>query len=119
SACSFRWHDFRPPQDFVRHPVADSGKSGLHQYHSFNWRLAVTIKESSEKLAVEFFGHDLRHSILPPARCRCAVMKLHASKLPRIGKNESPFPLIQYQVIVLLRAKIRGRDLHPSTHPEM
>ena len=55
----------------------------------------MTIEESIEKPAVEFFGHDFRHAILPPARCRFAVMKLHASKLPRIGKNERPFTLIQ------------------------
>ena len=56
----------------------------------------MTIEESIEKPAVEFFGHDFRHAILPPARCYFAVMKLHTPKLPGIGKNECPFTLIQH-----------------------
>ena len=79
----------------------------------------MTIKESIEKFAVEFFGYNLRHAILPPAGCRFAVMKLHAPKLPRIGKNERPFMLIQHQVIVLLRMKPRRFDAQLSSHPEM
>src|SRR5262249_52931566 len=79
----------------------------------------MTTKEAIEKPAVEICRDDLRHAILPPARCHFAVMELHAPKLPGIGENKRPITLIQHEMVVLFRTKIRTHSSHSSGHPEM
>src|SRR5438477_2985578 len=116
---AFRMQKSCTLQDFNDHPVADPGKSRLHQDDSFNWRLGVAIEKSIEKLAIEFSGHNLRHTIVPPCRCGFTVMKLHPAKLACIGEDERAFTLIQNKMIMLLRSKIGGRGLHFPAHAEM
>ena len=48
-----RWMNLCPPQNLIRHPVADSGKAILHEKDGFDRRFPMSIQELVEKLPIE------------------------------------------------------------------
>ena len=66
----------------------------------------MTFEEVIEERKIECARRDFGNITLPPIGLVRAVMKTDPSELARIGKDESPFPLIQDQVVVLRRLKI-------------
>src|SRR6266700_3958594 len=53
-----RWMNLCPPQNLVRHPIADSGKTVLHEQNRFDRRFTMSIQELVEKRPIELRRND-------------------------------------------------------------
>lgn len=47
------------------------------------------------------------------------IMEAHAAELTRVGEDQRAFALIQNQMIVFVRTKIRNSDMYFASHAEM
>jgi hypothetical protein len=108
-----------PPQNFVRHPVADSRKPTLQKQNGLDRRFAMSIQELIDKLLIELRRGDLRRPPFPPIRSFSAMMKPDATELPRISEDKRAFGLIKHEVVMFVRLKIPGFDANPPGHAEM
>jgi hypothetical protein len=111
--------NFRAPENFVRHPITNSGKSVLHEDDGFNRCLAMSIQELIDEFLVELSRSNFGNIARPPAGRLLSLMEAHATKLTRIGENQRAFALIQDQVIVLVRVEIRRPEVNFAGHAEM
>src|SRR5690349_430428 len=107
------------PENLVGHPVADPGKSLLHQEHPLDWCAGATGQERFQPCNGEGIRSERRWNFHPPCRLRLAVMEKHAAKLSRIRKHKRAFPLAQDYVIVLARSEVVRFDPKLTRHPQM
>ena len=107
------------PQNFIRHPITDSGKTILHQQDRFNRRLSVSSQKFIDEFLIEtaltYFWNIRR----PPVWLALSMMKSNATKLPRIAKNEGLACLFENEMIMFLCAKTGFLDAHFSGHAKM
>lgn len=92
--------EVRSPENFVSHPIPDSGEAFLAQEDSLNWRAAVSVKEAVEEGVAKRMGSNFRDAIIPPVRCIFSVMKTGAPEQARIAQDERLLSLLQNKVIV-------------------
>src|SRR5947207_10175562 len=97
--------DSRSPKYLVRHPVADSGETVLHEQDGFDRCFEVSIQELIEEPPVKFPGTDLGNITPPPSRLILSLVKADATKLSGVGQDQRACLLIQNEVIVLPGAK--------------
>src|SRR6202795_1702465 len=95
-----RWMNLCTPQNLVRHPVADSGKTVLHEQDAFDRRFPMSIHEVVDEFLVELPWGDFRRRTFPPIRFLIAVMKPNTAKLARVGENKRAVTLTQNEMIV-------------------
>src|ERR1700730_12369975 len=111
--------NFRAPEDFVRHPVADSGKAVLHEQDGFDRRLPMSIQELTDEPLIKLGRIDFGNVALPPIGFVFAVMETHTTELALVGEDEHAVPLIQDEMIVFTGTEICGFDPNLSGHTEM
>jgi len=107
------------PENFICHPVADSGKATLHEYYRFDWRFAVPIQKSVDKLLVKFRGNDFGRVAFPPIGFCLRVLELDSAKLTRVREDEGALDLIEDEMVVSVGTKIRRLNPNVSGHAEM
>src|SRR5258707_875947 len=89
------------PKNFVRHPVSNTGKSGLEKKDRLDRRATVSPNEPPHSRLGELTGKNFWRARFPPAWRPGAVMEADPAELPRIAENKRPLLLMQDQVIVL------------------
>ena len=111
--------NFRAPQDFVRHPVPDAGKSALHEQDRFDRSFPVPAQKFIDKFLIETALDNLGDTGAPPRRCIGSMVKPNATELPGIAKDEAAFGLLENEVIMFSGTKVRLLDPHVSGHAQM
>ena len=113
------WIDSRSPKYLIRHPVADSRETVLHEQDGFDRCFRVSIQELIDEPPVKFRGADLGNVTPPPSGLILPLVKADATKLSGIGKDQRAYVLVQNEVIVLSGTK--GRRFNPqfAAHAEM
>lgn len=107
------------PEDFVSHPVADSGEAILHQENGLDRRMTMSIQKPDQKIAVELWRDNLGKGRVPPFWFPHTVLKSDPAELSRIGENEGAPSLKKHEMIVLGRRKIAPLNVDFSGHAEM
>jgi hypothetical protein len=72
-----------------------------------------------DEFLIELGVRDFWNIALPPIGLIASVMKADAAELTRVGKDERALALIQDQMVVFDRAKVRRRNMCLAGHPEM
>ncbi|MEY2485007.1 MAG: hypothetical protein QOH39_655 [Verrucomicrobiota bacterium] len=80
--------DFRPPENFVRHPVTNSGKTILHEKNGLDRRFAMAAEKLINEFLIEVGGNDFGSVDLPPRCGVFAMVESHPAELARIGENQ-------------------------------
>lgn len=111
--------NFRLPQDFIRHPVADAGKVRLQQQRRFDRQLVMTMQCITQHFARECIRRESRRNLRPPRRLAFALKIQHAAELPRIAEDERTVFLLQSEVVVFAWREVRWFDTESAGHPEM
>ena len=118
-SCPLRRQNFCPPENFVGHPIPDSGETALNEQDGFDRRFSMSIQKLADNFPVELAGNDFGSAALPPIGFVRPTMKPDPAKLPGIGENKRAFALKQDEMIVFGGSIIRGLDPDLSGHPEM
>lgn len=111
--------DAHSPQNFVGHPVADSGEGFLHQQGSFDGNFFAAREKFFDEGAIELGVLRLWRKIPPPRRGFFALMKLDASELARIVKDQRALLLEEDEMIVFAGREIGGLGGQFAGHAEM
>ena len=113
------WVDAGAPENFVGHPVADSGESFLHEQRGFDGNFFPSREKFFDEGAGEGAFLWLRRQIGPPGGSVLALMELDAAKLPRVMKDERALLLKQDEMIVFAGREVGGFGRELSSHAEM
>src|SRR5207244_10669208 len=111
--------DFCTPQDCIRHPIADSGKTVLHEQNGFDRRFTVSMQKLRDEFKIEVWRSDFGNIAPPPIRFTRPMMKAHPTKLSRVGEDQRTFTLVQNEMVVFVWAKILRFDADFARHAEM
>ena len=96
------------PENFVRHPIANSSKRFLHEQRSFDGNFFATGEEFFDEGVIEGGFLRLWREIAPPGWSVFALVKLDAAKLPGIVKDERALLLKEDEMIVFAWREIGG-----------
>lgn len=80
--------DACPPEDLVRHPVADPGESLLHEKNSLDRGTAMSAEKAGYERVGESWFEDIRWSILPPGGRSLSAPQAEASEFPRVPESK-------------------------------
>ncbi len=107
------------PEDFVRHPIADSRKTILQQQHRFDRCAAMLLQKGFESIKCKarrgYAGWQLR----PPDWLLKPVMKQDATEEARVAENERIRFLSKHNVIVFERSVGSVLGAQFAGHAEM
>src|SRR4029078_13283907 len=76
------------PENFIRHPVADTGKPFLQKKQGLNGGARVSSDELPHRGLREFGGVNFRRAHVPPCRRLPAMVEADDSESPLIAENE-------------------------------
>ena len=77
----------RPPENLIRHPIADPGEALLQEEQGFDRRPAVSPNELLEPAPSETGRVNLGSDRLPPWRRIFPMLKTHPAELPGVAKD--------------------------------
>jgi hypothetical protein len=107
------------PEDFVGHPVADSGKTFLVEERGFEGEAAVALQEIGHGGAGEGARGDGGGDAGPPGGRFGALMDMDAAELARVVEDEGAVFLVEDEVVVLGGRVRGGRDGEFAGHAEV
>ena len=82
------WAKACSPKNFVRHPVADTGKELLHEEEGFEWGTGAAGADISEFFLTEFRGVDGGRESGPPRGRLWGEGEANSTEEARILKDE-------------------------------
>ncbi len=107
------------PENFVGHPVADSGKLFLHEQDGLDRSPASAFQKRRYGFDLELRGKDGRRNGGPPRGSVRTDGKLHPAEHPRIIEDQRAFLLPEHQVIVFAGLETRRFDAQLAAHAEV
>ena len=109
----------RLPENLVRHPVTNPGKTFLVEQDRLDWSAAVSPNEQSHERETKLRRMQLGADRAPPSRFLRPLLETDPSKLAGIAKDQRLALLTQDEVIVLSRDKAGRLDPKIPAHPKM
>src|SRR6187455_2893497 len=91
------------PEDFVCHPVADAGKTFLHEQNRFDRCPRAPLEEFTDCLAVESWREDSRSNLGPPVRWLGPCVKQYPTEHAWVCQHQAVLLGEEHKMIMLFR----------------
>ena len=111
--------DTSPPEDFIHHPVPNTGKEFLHEQDSLDEGPLSALQNVPDQFKGKGIGMNLGRQVAPPLGGVLALMAEDATELAGVPENKASVGLAQNEGIVLGGWVCRILLEKPTGHSEM